>query len=189
MRATLQQQVALHQPVKDRPRAGREGREYTDPRMGAAINPGLARFWKTILFANWLTRGKPQSGKELADMQGWSGAVNLVFTGEGGATWHCAFEPGRTWVRPGAHPAPRGTVRISVEDFFRLLAGQGSYATMLMLGDVGIEGEGLAGNVFWGILARVRGSLAKGGIGGWLARRWIDGVLARSGTTLALKVE
>lgn len=155
--------------------------------MSTSVNPGLAKFWKSILFANWLTRGKPQDPKEFADMQGWSGAVNLAFEGEGGGTWHCAFEPGRSFVRAGAHPEPRGTVRIKVDDFFKLLAGQGSYFTMLMLGDVIIDGEGLAGNVLFGIVSRVRASLLKGGIGGWLARRWINGVLARSGTTYALQ--
>ena len=153
------------------------------------MNPGLAKFWKTILFANWLARGKPQSGKEAADMQGWSGAVNLVFTGEGGGAWHCAFEPGRAWVRAGAHPAPRGTVTIAVDDFFRLLAGSGSFATMLMLGDVQVVGEGLAGNVFWGILARVRGSASAGGLAGWLGRRFVNGVLEKSGTGYTLRTE
>lgn len=157
--------------------------------MATPLNPGLARFWRSILFASWLTRGKPQSGKEEADMQGWSGAVNLVFTGDGGGAWHCVFEAGRTWVRAGAHPEPRGSVKIAVPDFFRLLAGEGSYATMLMLGDVSIEGEGLSGNVFWAILARVRGSAAKSGLGGWLARRWINRCLAESGTTCKLRTE
>lgn len=157
--------------------------------MSVSLNPGLDKFWRSIVFANWLTRGKPQSGKEMADMQGWSGVVNLVFTGEDGGTWHCAFEPGRTWVRPGAHPEPRGTVKVATPEFFRLLAGQGSYFTCLMTGDIEIQGEGLAGNVFWGIIARVQGSLKKGGLGGWLAKRWVRDVLAKSGTSYTLPQE
>lgn len=153
------------------------------------MNPGLAKFWKTLLFANWLGRGKPRSAKEEADMAGWSGVVNLVFTGAGGGAWHVEFEPGRTWLRAGAHARPRGTVSIAVPDFFRLLAGEASFATLLMLGDVTVEGEGLAGNVFWGILRRIRESAAKGGIAGWLGRRFVTQVLEASGTSYTLRTE
>lgn len=153
------------------------------------MNPGLAKFWSTILWANWLGRGKPQSAKEASDLEGWSGAVNLVFSGDGGGTWHCLFEPGRTWVRAGAHPAPRGTVTIKVDDFFRLLSGEGSYATMLMLGDLAIQGEGLSANVFWGIVRRVRGNASAGGIAGWFGRRFVNNVLRLSGTPYQLRVD
>lgn len=110
-----------------------------------------------------------------AETSGFTGAFNLVFTGEGGGSWHCLLKDDSLQFMKGAHPTPRGAVSVSVQDFFKMLSGELSYVTAEMTGRIKISGEGhtsmLLGAIITQLHAMEKRSDMRGRITRWLVNR------------------
>lgn len=117
------------------------------------------------------------AGGDAPDLSGFSGAVNVEVTGEGGGTWHCLLEPGRLRFREGPHPEPRARVRVAASDFVRMLSGELAPSTAALMGRIRSEGDGHAGMILGGIVALFHTARKERGFRGWLVRRWARRIL------------
>jgi putative sterol carrier protein len=126
-------------------------------------------FFDALVLATRLAGGRVGSG---VDAGGFEGAVELVVTGEGGATWHAVLSRGTIHFHRGPHPAPRSTVRLPVATLVDLLTGKTSWMTASMTGKVRIQGEGHGGMMFAAMVAQFRSACERKDVRGMLARAW-----------------
>ncbi|MBI2058346.1 MAG: SCP2 sterol-binding domain-containing protein [Nitrospirae bacterium] len=150
--------------------------------MNNSANPGLRAFFGTLVLLTRLSGGKVRGGGEKVDLTGFTGSINMEFTGAGGSTWHCVVAKNYVRFFPGAEANARATVTLSVEDFFKMLAGKTSPYTAGLTGRVRVKGEGHAGMMVGGIVTQVDTLRKTKGLAGVLARWWTDRVLRKSGT-------
>ncbi len=149
--------------------------------MNNSTNPGLKTFFGTLVFLTRLSGGKIRGGGEKVDLTGFTGSINLEFTGDGGSTWHCVVAKNYARFFPGANANARATVTVSVDDFFKMLSGKSSPYTAGLTGRVRVKGEGHAGMMMGGIVTQVDTMRKSKGLPGVLARWWTDRVLRKSG--------
>jgi hypothetical protein len=159
-------------------------RQVTDRFAG---NPGLRILFDGLVVMTALARGK--SSRSAAETRGMNGDVNLVFTGDGGATWHLHMEPGVVRFRAGPSDTARATLEMSVEEFFQLLTGQRSLMVSQMAGRVRVRGEGHALMTVASVVAELRAGRRAPGRAGAFSRRWTDLALRLSGTGLSFEQE
>jgi putative sterol carrier protein len=134
-----------------------------------------------LVFLTRLSGGKVRGGGEKVDITGFTGSINLEFTGDGGAQWHCSIAKNYVRFFPGADPNARGTVSVSVDDFFKMLAGKTSPSTAGLTGRVRVLGEGHAAMMVGGIISQAQTMRKARGFPGALARWWTDRVMRKSG--------
>jgi 3-hydroxy-3-methylglutaryl CoA synthase/NAD(P)-dependent dehydrogenase (short-subunit alcohol dehydrogenase family)/putative sterol carrier protein len=71
--------------------------------------------------------------------------VDVVFqfdlTGKGGGAWHVTVKGGACRVSEGAHPSPTTTIRMSAEDFVKMISGKLNAMAAYTGGKLKIEGD------------------------------------------------
>ena len=97
--------------------------------MGAKehTNPGLASFFNTLVFMTGWSGGKMR-GEQQTTPSGPPKPYNLEFTGPGGSTWHTLMAMGSAQFFKGHHPSAEGTLKATVEDFYRVLSDEISFS-------------------------------------------------------------
>lgn len=142
------------------------------------VNAGLSALFDGFVFMTKYFRGSRMLRADRAETSGFTGTFNLVFTGEGGGSWHCLLKDDSLQFMKGAHENPRGTVSVSVQDFFRMLSGELSYVTAEMTGRIKITGEGhtsmLLGAIITQLHAMEKRKDLRGKITRWLVQRAIN---------------
>lgn len=155
--------------------------------MDTSVNPGLKRFFDDLV---WYTRlmGSRWLVGEHVDQRGFRGAVNLVFGPADGHAWHCLFTDRGFRFYKGRHPQPLGTVTLDQDLFLKMLAGQTSYYTAEMTGQIRVEGDGHSAWVVSSTILQALSRARRHGLAGWLARWHLRSVLRRSGLGYELKL-
>ena len=145
-------------------------------------NIGLATIFDGFVLFTRLTEGRTLEERSEADTRGFEGAVLYEITGDGGGHWHCVIGAGTVHFHRGVHPAPRATVLLSVDDFFRMLSGDLSFMVAQMTGRLRIQGDGHASILVGALFTQIRQARAQSGAVGRVARLWSRLALRASGT-------
>ena len=148
------------------------------------INHGLRAFFFPLIAMTKLRRGRPMSLLANLDVGGWVGTANLVFTGDGGATFNLKVDNRRVLIGLGERPGVDGTVTMPVDEFFKLLSGKTAFTVSMMTGKVIIDGEGHLAILIGALAALFRAAAAGNlpGLTGKVAPLWAHPVMRLSGT-------
>lgn len=151
------------------------------------VNAGLATLFNGFVFMTKYFRESSMMRAERAETSGFTGTFNLSFTGEGGGSWHCLLQDDSLQFMKGAHPTPRGTVSLSVQDFFRMLSGELSYVTAEMTGRIKISGEGHTSMLLGAIITQLHAMEKRNDLRGKITRWLINRAMKKSGFTFKKK--
>jgi putative sterol carrier protein len=133
-----------------------------------AVHPGLERFFAPLVLLTW-RRPLPYGG---LDRRGFGGAVDLEFTGDRGATWHCLLTDEGVRFRRGKAPSARATIRLAPETLFRMLRGELSAAVAGLTGRMRVHGDPHYGFVLPAMVARIDAATKVEGWRGRAAALW-----------------
>jgi putative sterol carrier protein len=146
------------------------------------VDLGLRVIFDGLVLVTALARGRGLDDRDASELRGFEGAVAFELTGSGGGTWHLVVAGATARFHRGPHPAPRATVQMSVDDFFRLLVGKTSYVVAGMSGRVRVRGEAHAGLMAGALIGFLRSGRRRPGRAGRAARAWTDLAVALSPT-------
>lgn len=154
-----------------------DGAREIGPVPAARPSRVLRRFFAVPVAITRMRGGLPMDAAARAETRGMSGSLNLVFTGEGGGTYHVGFDDGAFGVHRGSDPDARATVTLRESVFVELLTGKRDFMTAGATGRVRLVGDGEFLLFFGGLVESFRRMPRARGFRGRLGRRYARWVL------------